>query len=763
MKTLVLMWVLLPMLISFTASETYTLINATNLAKPGCPSRCGDVIVPYPFGIGINSNCSIGPGFDVYCNTSLDPPKASFTKASYTSIKLISDSTLRTSNSVASRCYLPNGTFSSGLRISMDFTNWPYTLSEVNKFTVIGCNDYAWLTSGSKSRNISTGCMVFCSTPEDVVGDQCSGNGCCQSSIPEDINYYRTRLRTMQKSGDMSNTRTFNPCTYAFVGEENTFKFNGATDLNDTSLNKKIEPNVPIVLDWAIGNLSCIEAKALDGFACQLNSKCVNSTRETRGYHCICDEGYEGNPYLSPGCQDINECKDKERFPCYGTCVNNGGNYTCKCKQGYSGDAKIQGGCRRKIPILRLSLGMGLGFLAILIGLSVLYFMAKKRKLVKLRENFFEQNGGVLLQDKLKTKGGVGIGSMKIFQVEELEEATKNYAEDRILGKGGNGIVYKGTLPDKCIVAIKKSQRLDQGQREQFINEMVILTQINHQNVVQLLGCCLETDVPLLVYEYVSNDTLDRHIHNQTSGLGRLSWKNRLRIAHESAGALAYLHTDARMSIIHRDVKSTNILLDDSYTAKIADFGASRLVPLGHDQVTTLVQGTLGYLDPEYFHTGQLTDKSDVYSFGVVLAELLTGKKPLSAERCLEERNLATYFLKAMKENKLLGILEHQVVNEATNEQLKATCDLACRCLNQLGENRPSMKEVTMELETLRKFHKHPWDGQDKYNEMSSIMVESEQVDLYNVPLIANSDTFGEYSSSSMGMKDVMLQVQNPR
>ena len=139
---------------------------------------------------------------------------------------------------------------------------------------------------------------------------------------------------------------------------------------------------------------------------------------------------------------------------------------------------------------------MVIGFLALLTGLSVLYFMAKKRKIAKLREKFYEQNGGALLEEKLKTTGGIGVGFMKVFQFQELKEATDNYAEDRILGRGGNGIVYKGTLPDKCVVAIKKSQRLDQGQREQFINEMVILTQIKHQNVVQLLGCCLETDVP---------------------------------------------------------------------------------------------------------------------------------------------------------------------------------------------------------------------------------------------------------------------------
>ncbi|KAJ9544776.1 hypothetical protein OSB04_024483 [Centaurea solstitialis] len=771
MKILILLWVLLVTFSFFTpsdsnpTSETYTFINSTNLAKPGCPSRCGDLIVPYPFGIIGNNdtNCSLSHEFNVYCNNSIHPPRATLREVAYTSIKLISDSTLETTNKVSTRCYLPNGTFSYGFPISLSYEDLPYTFSQVNKFIVIGCDDYAWLTSETESRYVSTGCATHCPTPKDVDDDQCSGNGCCQSSLPMNINYYRTRVYNDSES--TSYTRSFNPCTYAFVGEESAFKFNGTTDLKDTRLDEKIEAKVPIVLEWAIGNMRCLEAKATDGFACQSNSRCVDSTRDTGGYRCMCNEGYQGNPYLPPGCQDIDECRYPEKIPCYGICVNIVGNYTCKCKQGYSGDAKTPHGCGRKpIRPLVLYIGVGSGLLAIVIVLLVSYFMAKKKKLLIQREKFFEQNGGVLLEEKLKTKSGVGVDSMKIFRSQDLEEATNKYAEDKILGRGGNGIVYRGNLPDNRVVAIKKSQRLDQGQREQFINEMVILTQINHQNVVQLLGCCLETDVPLLVYEFVSNGTLHHHIHNRKSGIGRLSWESRLRIAHESAGALAYLHSDARMSIIHRDVKSSNILLDDNYTAKIADFGASRLIPLGdHNQVSTLVQGTLGYLDPEYLRTGQLTDKSDVYSFGVVLAELLTGKKPIAGERCLPEQSLATYFEKAMKENRLLDILEFEVVKEATDEQLKEACDLTCRCLDQLRENRPSMKSVTIELETLRKFHKHPWDNRENYSEMSSLMIENKPNDLYEVPLITNSDAFGEHTSSTARMREMISEVQSRR
>lgn len=272
-------------------------------------------------------------------------------------------------------------------------------------------------------------------------------------------------------------------------------------------------------------------------------------------------------------------------------------------------------------------------------------------------------------------------------------------------------MVYKGTLPDKRVVAIKKAINVDGEQVSQFINEIVILYKMNHRNVVQLLGCCLETEAPLLVYEFVPNGTLFDHIHHKDRASSPLSFDSRLRIAGESAGALAFLHSASSIPIIHRDVKSANILLDGNFVSKISDFGASRLVPLDVVQVTTLVQGTLGYLDPEYFHTGQLSEKSDVYSFGVVLVELLTGAEPICSARDQEERMLSIYFISALKENRLFQVLADQVVKEGDLDRLMAVAELARRCLKVKGEDRPTMREVAAELDRLRTMRQHPWNN----------------------------------------------------
>ncbi|KAL7585663.1 hypothetical protein Lser_V15G42748 [Lactuca serriola] len=740
---------LLITLVLFALRFTPTAMAKT--ANPGCRTQCGNLTIEYPF--GIDKGCSIDESFNLTCNLTSNPPKL-FIGSGNIEIYSMSGHEMKISNSIAFRCYNESGRATYELIAWTNLETTPFTFSQKNKFTVIGCDDSALIT-GRNGLDFTSGCLGLCSKAGDVPVGYCSGNGCCQTSIPKGLKFYNVSLGSFYNHARVF---SFNPCGFAFLGEEESFTFGGVPDLSNMDLDVKIDNNLPIVVDWVIETtgiahrlqnvreIASAKMKTLVGIAASVTM----ATREI----LILIQAAKVN---------INECEDKSNISCYGICINTPGSYNCTCLKGYTGDGKIKDDCRpdakdSKFPAIIFSVALVFGLLAILSGITGIFLGIRKRKLIKLREKFFEQNGGVFMKQKLKATGTSEAVTM--FTTEQLRRATDNYSEERIVGRGGYGVVYKGFLPDNRVVAIKKSKIVDGSQSEQFINEVLILTQVIHRNVVKLLGCCLEEEVPVLVYEFISNNTLFYHIHHKSGGMSWLSWENRLRVASEAASALAYLHSQATMPIIHRDVKSANILLDDNYTTKISDFGASRLVPLDHDQVTTLVQGTLGYLDPEYFHTSQLTDKSDVYSFGMVLAELITGKKPLCVSRINEEKNLATYFIKSMKENRFFQIVEPRVSSEGTLDQLQAVAELIKRCLDLLGENRPTMREVAMELEGLRKFTTHPWVKQQTPEESRSLILEGEQSDLYDVPLIPCSTN--EWESYS-GITEMAFQENEPR
>ncbi|URD99016.1 OsWAK receptor-like protein kinase [Musa troglodytarum] len=462
------------------------------------------------------------------------------------------------------------------------------------------------------------------------------------------------------------------------------------------------------IVSWVIEMQTCEDAKKnMTTFACgHAHSSCFDTTITNDdgkfvGYRCKCSEGYQGNPYVPNGCTDINECSSPEKLLCYGICNNTDGGYTCTCPAGTSGYPRLAP-C---IPInkthtllLGVTIGVsnGLGLLLLCSSLLILRRKWKKRKQKKIRKNNFHQNHGLLLQQLISYSEDVSERT-KIFSLEEMEKATNNFDETRVLGRGGHGTVYKGILSDQRVVAIKKSKNVKQSEIDQFINEVAVLSQINHGNIVKLFGCCLETEVPLLIYEFISNGTLLDHLHIP-DGKSILSWDDRLRIAVEAAGALAYLHSAASISIFHRDVKSSNVLLDDHLTAKISDFGSSRLIPLDQTHLVTGVQGTFGYLDPEYYHTSQLTEKSDVYSFGVILLELLTGKKPIFSAECEDRLNLSMHFLQTVRENRRFDLIDDLVMKEATEEELIDMIGLVEMCVRLKGAKRPTMKEVEYKL-----------------------------------------------------------------
>ncbi|KAG7590749.1 Protein kinase domain [Arabidopsis suecica] len=447
-----------------------------------------------------------------------------------------------------------------------------------------------------------------------------------------------------------------------------------------------------------ITSLGCQNKLEYTGLSHKISCTCQNKTDISGIIYasCGCTEGYRGNAYLLGGCIDINECKvyDEEENPKYCgeyPCVNFQGGYRCNYNPYYG--------------LTSLTL---LGYLLIVVGVLVLLgvcvlliIFIRRRKRINRKKNFFKRNGGLLLQQQLTSTEGT-VEKTKVFSSRELEKATENFSENRVLGQGGQGTVYKGMLVDGSIVAVKKSKIVDEDKLEEFINEVVILSHINHRNIVKLLGCCLETEVPLLVYEFISNGNLFEHLHDESSDYTMATWEVRLRMAIEIAGALSYLHSAASAPIYHRDIKSTNIMLDEKYRAKVSDFGTSRTVTEDHTHLTTLVSGTAGYLDPEYFQSSQFTDKSDVYSFGVVLVELITGEKPISFTRPQENRTLATYFTISVKENRVVDIIDARIRDDCKLEQVMAVAQVARRCLNLKRIKRPSMRQVSMELEMIR-------------------------------------------------------------
>ncbi|XP_040379209.1 wall-associated receptor kinase 5-like [Oryza brachyantha] len=463
-----------------------------------------------------------------------------------------------------------------------------------------------------------------------------------------------------------------------------------------------------ISVHWAAANLTCQEAqKNLSRYACvSPNSTClgVNSTYGYVGYRCKCVDGFTGNPYIDNGCEDIDECR-KTPGICNGICHNVIGSYHCmECpyKTAYDATAMQCVSSKKQNLLIGVIIGLSVGFSVLLFLLCGMLLLRRWQRNIQrqLRRNYFRKNQGLLLEQLISSDENAS-DKTKIFSLEELEKATNNFDPSRILGRGGHGMVYKGILSDQRVVAIKKSKIIKQDEIDNFINEVAILSQINHRNIVRLFGCCLETEVPLLVYDFIPNGSLFGILHADASNSFQLSWDDCLRIAIEAAGALCYLHSAASVSVFHRDVKSANILLDANYTAKVSDFGASRLVPINETHVVTNIQGTFGYLDPEYYHTGQLNEKSDVYSFGVVLVELLLRKEPILTSETGLKQNLSNYFLWERKVKPITEIVAGQVLEEATEEEINNVASLAECCLSLRRDERPTMKQVELALQFL--------------------------------------------------------------
>ncbi|KAJ1267706.1 hypothetical protein BS78_07G078100 [Paspalum vaginatum] len=372
-----------------------------------------------------------------------------------------------------------------------------------------------------------------------------------------------------------------------------------------------------------------------------------------------CAEAMKEQSYA---CVSANsECRDS----------SNGPGYVCNCSMGYQGNPYTIGGCTGAIG----------GLLIIAIVVFIILLGKEKQRM----KEFFRKNGGPIIEK---------VNKIKLFTKEELEPILKT--SNRI-GQGGFGEVYMGYLRDEIRPVAVKKPKIDVKLANQFANEVIIQSRVLHKNIVNLIGCCLEVDVPILVYEYVSNGSLDKILHD--SNKTPLDLDLCLKIAAQSAKGLAYMHSEITTPILHGDVKPANILLDEDFVPKISDFGTSRMITIEEHYTSTII-GNWGYMDPGYVQTGLYTSKSDVYSFGVVLLELITRKKVLDPDISDLVGNFHDTYT---KKNRVIELVDSEISAKGTIGVFHSLAEIIVQCLDLDADLRPEMEDIAERLQYLLK------------------------------------------------------------
>lgn len=285
------------------------------------------------------------------------------------------------------------------------------------------------------------------------------------------------------------------------------------------------------------------------------------------------------------------------------------------------------------------------------------------------------------------------------YTLRELEEGTNGFADENVIGEGGYGIVYHGILYDNTHVAVKNLLN-NRGQAEkEFKVEVEAIGRVRHKNLVRLLGYCAEGAHRILVYEYVDNGNLEQWLHGDVGPFSPLTWEARMNVLIGTAKGLTYLHEGLEPKVVHRDIKSSNILLDKQWNPKVSDFGLAKLLGSERNYVTTRVMGTFGYVAPEYASTGMLNERSDVYSFGILLMEIISGRNPVDYSRPAGEVNLVDWLKQMVSNRNAEGVLDPKLPEKPSSRALKRVLLVALRCVDPNAQKRPKMGHIVHMLE----------------------------------------------------------------